>query len=339
MVRHLKLIFEISKEHETIPKNEVFSCLKAEEIKYKIISSNEDVIIVNSDSNYDKINRIAERLSYTFFISQFLFSCSTSIEDIRKHAKENKIKRIGSIAISHRNRSSSVNSKPILNTLGKIYTKDKKVNLKNPDSEIRVLITNNNIYVGLKLAEIDRSQFEKRKVQHRPFFSPISLHPKLARALVNISLIKKDETLLDPFCGTGGIILEAGLIGARIIGSDIEQKMIDGCQKTLDFYKMKNYKLIRSDIGNIVNYVSDVDAVVTDFPYGKSTTTKGENIKKLYIRSFNNIAILLKKNGIAVIGSSDEDMLTMGEEYFSLLNNYKYRVHKSLTRYFYVYQR
>ena len=80
----------------------------------------------------------------------------------------------------------------------------------------------------MKKTEIDRTCFEERKVQHRPFFSPISLHPKLARVLVNISAIKRDETLLDPFCGTGGILIEAGLIGAKVIGSDIEEKMIEG---------------------------------------------------------------------------------------------------------------
>ncbi|MCK4365573.1 MAG: DNA modification methylase, partial [Thermoplasmatales archaeon] len=95
--------------------------------------------------------------------------------------------------------------------LADVYTKDRDVILENPDNEIRGLITDSKVYVGLKTAEINRSQFEERKIQHRPFFSPISLHPKLARALVNLSSIKKDETLLDPFCGTGGILLEAGL--------------------------------------------------------------------------------------------------------------------------------
>ena len=119
-------------------------------------------------------------------------------------------------------------------------------------------------------------------MQHRPFFSPISLHPKLARALVNLSSIKKGETLLDPFCGTGGIIIEAGLIGAKILGSDIEKKMIEGCKKTLEFYRIKEYELFCSDIGDIHKFVKNsVDAVVTDLPYGKSTTTKGEELSHL----------------------------------------------------------
>jgi tRNA (guanine10-N2)-dimethyltransferase len=188
------------------------------------------------------------------------------------------------------------------------------------------------------LSELNRSQFENRKAQHRPFFSPISLHPKLARVMVNLSSIKKGETLLDPFCGTGGILIEAGLIGARVIGSDIEDKMVDGCKNNLDFYDIKNYELLHSDIGNITKHIAKVDAVVTDFPYGKATTTKGEDIRKLYERAFENISCVLKENGKVVIGLSNKDMLPLGEKYFSLVEKHGFRAHRSLTRYFAVFQ-
>ncbi|UCF12413.1 MAG: methyltransferase domain-containing protein [Thermoplasmatales archaeon] len=335
----MKLLFELSKEHNTLPKDEVLSCLKAEAIIYNVVVSNKNVLVINSDAAYDKIERLAERLSFTFFIDELLFSCSTSLDEIKKYTKSNIIDREGSIAINYKNRSNSVDSQPIVRALAETYTKDNPVNLDNPDLEMRVFITDTNVYVGLKIVEIKRSLFEKRKVHHRPFFSPISLHPKLARTLVNLSSIKKNEKLLDPFCGTGGILIEAGIIGAKIIGSDIEEKMIKGCKKTLDFYKIEDYKLFCSDIGEINNYISDVDAIVTDLPYGKSTTTKGENINRLYDRTFENIAKVLKKNGIAVVGLSNKNMITLGERYFSLLKKYEYRVHRSLTRFFVVYQK
>ncbi|EMR74772.1 THUMP domain protein, partial [Thermoplasmatales archaeon SCGC AB-540-F20] len=139
---------------------------------------------------------------------------------LKNVTKNNIIDSEGSIAINYKNRSSSVDSQPIIRVLAEIYTKDKPVNLDNPDLEMRVVVTDTNVYVGSKIVEVKRGEFEKRKVQHRPFFSPISLHPKLARALVNLSSIKRNEKLLDPFCGTGGILLEAGLIGTKIIGSD-----------------------------------------------------------------------------------------------------------------------
>ena len=172
----------------------------------------------------------------------------------------------------------------------------------------------------------------------QPFFSPISLHPKLARALVNLSSIKKDETLLDPFCGTGGILLEAGLIGAKIIGSDIEDKMTEGCKKTLNFYKIKNYDLHCSDIGDIGSYIDKVDAIVTDLPYGKSTTTRGEKIDNLYLRAFESMSKLLKKGRKAVVGISNKDYLSIGKKYFSLVEEHDFKVHRSLNRNFAVFE-
>jgi tRNA (guanine10-N2)-dimethyltransferase len=335
----MDFIFELSKEHPTLPKDEVLSCLKAEGIKYSIIDSNDDVLVVESEANCNLIKRMSERLSFTFKISKLLFSCSNSLDEIKNCALNNPIDADGSIAITYKNRSKIVDSQKIVNILADIYTKGKTVNLTSPDFDIHGLITDSKIYIGLKIARIDRSQFEKRKVQNRPFFSPISLHPKLARALVNLSEIKKNETLLDPFCGTGGIILEAGLIGVKTIGSDIEEKMIEGCKKTLDFYKVKNYKLYHSDIGKIGTYIDKVDSIVTDLPYGKSTTTKGEKKELLYNRAFESMSKLLKNGGRAVVGLSNEDFISLGENYFSLIGKHDFRVHSSLIRYFNIYEK
>jgi len=334
----VKLLFELSKEHATLPKDEILSCLKTENVDYQITESNENILIINAKITDDKIKRIGERLSFTYFIDKLLFYCSPSLEEINNCATKNPIEIDGSIALNYKNRSISINSQPILRELAKIYTKNRKVNLNNPDLQMRVVITDSSAYVGLRVAKINRTQFEKRKVQYRPYFSPISLHPKIARVLVNLSSIKENEKLLDPFCGTGGILLEAGLIGVKIIGSDIDDEMIEGSKKTLDFYKINNYKLYCSDIGKINRQISEVDAVVTDLPYGKSTTTKGENINQLYNRAFENISNVLKKNRLAVLGLSNKEMISIGERYFSLLKKYEYRVHRSLTRNFVVFK-
>ena len=335
----MKFIFELSKEHKTLPTSEILACLKAEDINYNLIEINQDVLVVDLLTKNDKIKEISKRLSYTFNIDELLFSCSTSINAIKKHALKYNIKKNGSIAIRYRNRSDMINSQEIVQLLGKIYSKNRKVILRKPEIEVRVLITNSTVYVGLKVSELDKQQFENRKVQYRPYFSPISLHPKLARTLVNLSAIKKNEVLLDPFCGTGGILIEAGIIGISVVGSDIEEKMVKGCKENLDYYKIKNYKLFSSDIGSINTHVSKIDAVVTDLPYGKSTTTKGEDIKKLYERTFKSISYVLKEGGRAVIGLPDKNMLSIGEQYISLLGKHDFRVHGSLTRYFGVYKK
>jgi len=335
----MKYLFELSKDHKNLPRAEVFSCLKAEKIEYNIIESNNDIVLIETNANLKKIKVISDRLSSVFFINKFLFSSPPILKEIKKNALENSINFKGSIAIKYRNRSNHIKSKNIVESLADIYSKNREVSLERPDIEIRAIITDSLLYVGIKKFKINRSQFEDRKVQFRPFFSPISLHPKLARTLVNLSLIKKGDVLLDPFCGTGGILLEAGLMEVGVIGTDIENKMIEGCRKTLNHYNVNNYELYNLDIGDITKNLDVVDAVVTDFPYGKSTTTKGEDLKQLYNRAFRSISKVLKKNGILVVGLSDSKTISIGEKYFKLIDIFEFKAHKSLTRFFVKYQK
>lgn len=334
----MKLLFELSKEHKTLPQSEVGATLEAEGISYAVVHSNEDVLVVEVKSDDSLIQRLSQRLAMTFVIDTFLFSCAASIDDIVSTAEKHPLKEEGSIAIRCNNRSSSISSQQLIDRLGDIYTKNRFVNLTCPTIELRVVLTGDDAFVGIKKASLDLGQFQKRRGHLRPFLSPVTLHPKIARALVNLSTVKVTETILDPFCGTGGILLEAGFLGIQVIGSDIEKKMIEGCQKNLEYYHIKNHKLYCADIEEIPTYVSSVDAVVTDFPYARATTTKGEQLPKLYNRAFETIAKVLKKNRRAVIGLSNEDVRTIGENYLSVVDTYAIKAHRSLTRYFVVYQ-
>ncbi|HUS99577.1 MAG TPA: THUMP domain-containing protein, partial [Candidatus Thermoplasmatota archaeon] len=247
----MKLMFELSKEHTTLPCAEVLASLEAENIVYTVMDSNEDVLIVEIKPHVSVIQRLSERLALTFVIDELLFSCPARLDDIVRNAKKHPLIENGSIAIRCNNRSSTIISQQLIDNLGDIYTKHRVVNLTHPDIELRAVITGNTAYIGVKKASIETSPFQQRRGHLRPFLSPITLHPKIARALVNLSRVNKQQTLLDPFCGTGGILLEAGLIGVHIIGSDIEEKMIEGCRKNLEFYHLKDYMLYCLDIGDI----------------------------------------------------------------------------------------
>ncbi len=335
----MKYLFELSKEHQTIPTAELISCLHAEHILFTVIEKNEDAIVIDTPANEEKIMHTAQRLAFTFYVDRLLFSCSPTIKQVTEHAKKQKLAVTGSLAIRYKNRSETIDSQPLVKALASVFTKGREVALDTPDIEIRAYIADDILYVGRKLAEINRTQFEQRKVQYRPFFLPISLHPKIARALVNLSCIRKQETLLDPFCGTGGILVEAGYVGAKVIGSDIEQKMVGGCKQTLAFYNIPAENIFCTDVSTIAERMRNVDAIVTDLPYGKATTTKGEPITKLYDRAFEHFSTVLKTKGRAVVGVGQEDTLSIGEQYFSLVEVHKWKAHRSLTRYFAVYEK
>ncbi len=46
-------------------------------------------------------------------------------------------------------------------------------------------------------------------------------YPQLAKVLMNYACIKKGDTVLDPFCGSGTTLVESFLFGANAIGIDI----------------------------------------------------------------------------------------------------------------------
>ena len=335
----MKIIFEFSKEYKTLAIDEAIACLKTEKIIYKIIEFNPELLIISANINYEKIKKLSKRLSLTYNVGELLFISPQSIQKLEINALRTKINDYGTIAIKYRNRSMDADSQIIVKSLAKIFTKGRKVDLNSPNIEIRCLITNKNIYVSKNIFKTDRTQFEKRKVQYRPFFSPISLHPKLSRAIINLSKVRRNEILLDPFCGTGGILIEAGILSIKIIGNDIDNKLVEGCKVNLNHYNISDYIIYNLDIGKINDEIMKVDVVVTDFPYGKSTTTKGEKLINLYNRAFISIYKILKNEGKAVVGLANKDMIQLGENYLSLEKIYDIKVHNSLTRYFAIYKK
>jgi tRNA G10 N-methylase Trm11 len=48
---------------------------------------------------------------------------------------------------------------------------------------------------------------------------------------------------------------------------------------------------------------------------------------------------VLKEKRKAVIGLSNKERISIGERYLSLIEKHEFRVHRSLTRYFVVYQK
>ena len=333
----MRLLCELLHTIPPLPADEVLACLEAERIVYTIGGESEDVLVVTASLSSDDVARLACRLSHTSVLDDYLFSCP--VQDIAQNARTHPLPAGGSLAVRVKNRSTAVSSDDVINALADVYSQGRSIDLQNPDHEIRALVTDQTVYVGKKLTEIDPSGFEQRKSQNRPFFTGITMHPRLARALVNLSRVRPGELFCDPFCGSGGILLEAGLMGMSLLGGDIESKMTSGCSRTLEHYGVNRFQLFPIDIGKLPKYVPDVDGIATDFPYGRSTTTKGEERNLLYKRAFNAITEMLKPDRYAVCGVADKDLLQLAPSNLVLQEVYDIRAHRSLTRSFAVFQK
>ena len=180
---------------------------------------------------------------------------------------------------------------------------------------------------------MNKKHFEESKPHKRPFFYPGSMNPKLARCMVNLSRVKEGQLVLDPFCGTGGILIEAGLIGCKVVGSDIYWKMKNGTSINLDYYGITDYRTFNLDVRELKMY-EKVASVVTDPPYGISTSTgdiEGEDIFREFFKAiYDN---MLDDAYLCMASPHYVDLRPMADEVgFEIIEQYGIKMHRSLTR-------
>ncbi|ACV24890.1 TIGR01177 family methyltransferase [Methanocaldococcus fervens] len=232
----------------------------------------------------------------------------------------------------------SINSLKIERELGGIIKlkTNAKVNLTKPDVLVRVVILENNFFVSNVLEMRDREYFQKNRPHLRKYFHPGCMLPKLARTMVNLARVKEGDVVLDPFCGTGGFLIEAGLIGAKLIGCDIDWRMASGTLINLEEYNLLDnvIKVKKLDAKYVKEFLNElniekVDAVVTDPPYGISTAKKGEIEKILKM-----LPEVIKENGYFVFAYPKKVELDM-----ELEGLYKVYIHKGLIRHIHVYKK
>lgn len=204
------------------------------------------------------------------------------------------------------------------------------VDLDAPERTVRVLLAQEAL-VGVDVARVDRRAFEARHVEARPYFSPVSLHPRLARALVNLSQIRAGERVWDPFVGTGGIALEAALVGAETLASDLDPEMMEGTRETLAHFGCQA-RLETGDVADVAERVGPVDAIVTDPPYGRASSTNKEELAQLYDRFFTAAANVLAPGGrLVTVLPEPEDAARSGSA-FERVEQHAWYVHGTLTR-------
>ncbi|MDV0441378.1 methyltransferase domain-containing protein [Methanorbis furvi] len=198
--------------------------------------------------------------------------------------------------------------------------------LSNPEVEYRALFTDNRCFLGKVLYTIDRGSYAYRNPQRRAFFHPGVMMPLMARTMVNLTHVMPGELLCDPFCGTGGMLLETELMGVVSIGSDYDPEMLEGCRSNLP-----DGAYVRADATRMPYPDGCFDAVATDLPYGQSTTVGADSLDTLYVDSLREIRRILKKGGRAVV-VTHRDIRGLTDGLFEISGYYEQRVHKSLTR-------
>lgn len=182
-----------------------------------------------------------------------------------------------------------------------------------------IMITNNQV-VDLLYSPKNSSLYQTKAVSDyhawasrdraKPFIMPQSgmLPPKLARIMVNLALGSNPQrVLLDPFCGSGTILIEGCLVGATCIGSDLDESRVAGTRKNLDWLNLPA-TLYHSDATHLSQRINiPVDAIATEPllgpPHPERTNLKNlvRGLDKLYLGSLKNWNKFLRPGARVVI--------------------------------------
>jgi tRNA (guanine10-N2)-dimethyltransferase len=328
-----ELAFELSGEHGTLPKSEVIASIETYGWTYRITGDYDQLLVLETDA--DPLV-LAQRLALTHNILRLLFLCPADEVEILRHAETAdlglqegqtfvvrvcRVKNYGPISTSFEKKLGAV-----------IWHRGFPVSLTNADVVFRAVITEGICAFGRLICPVNRQAFDERAPLKKPFFLPGVLMPRIARAVVNMSHIR-NGWVLDPFAGTGGLLVEAGLMSKEIhvVGCDIQKKMALGACKNLRFYET-NYDVIRGDSLRLGILDNAVDAIVTDFPYGQSTPIAAASPADFYKGALAEMYRVLKPGRRAIVVSKEPIEKLLTDVGFTVIETHRQRIHRSLTR-------
>ncbi len=191
-----------------------------------------------------------------------------------------------------------------------------------------------------EVAVVPRERFQARRMPKLPFRRPVALAPKLARVAANLARAAPGRRIVDPFIGTGALLAEAALLGAEVAGVDRSAEMIRGALENFRFLGLEASRVRVGDAGEAFppEPGGAWDAILTDPPYGRASSTGGEPVPELLARTMRAWTPYVRPGGhlSLVVPAGEGEPVGPG---WTRLGAVPDRVHRSLTREFRVYRR
>lgn len=155
-----------------------------------------------------------------------------------------------------------------------------KMSLDTEGYDFNIFIDGTTAHIGLTTNVQNIDDWSERDFG-RPFRDAKTgmLPPKVARMMVNLSGPK--SVLLDPFCGGGTVLMEAGMMfpQLQLIGSDIDAKQVAGAKRNTEWLVSHEFinkpdaeriQWIVSPVQNIAGHITQkIDTIVTEGYLGK----------------------------------------------------------------------
>jgi len=162
---------------------------------------------------------------------------------------------------------------------------------------------------------IDTSGWGLHKRGYRDLTTKAPLQETIAAAMIYLSRWDKDRILIDPFCGSGTILISAALLGIKnIYGSDKDKKSIIYTQNNFNWLirnsniSLNKAKFFRSDVRKISQNTNQKFNLIVTEPYLGPLKIKKQDVdqqinklSELYLKAFKEFKHILSKKGKIVI--------------------------------------
>ncbi len=324
--------FELSGEHPTIPKSEALSLLAITSSGHRVVYEGERSLVVEA-RDLDRL-RLGARMAMTHRVVEIAAEAEPTAEGVAGAAAELDLPEITYRVRAKRLGEAPLASDEVEGMVGSVlWKKGYRADLAAPEIEIRAMVTADHIFLGREVARSDRTGFRDRRPHKKPFFHPGTMLPKLSRALVNLSQVREGERLLDPFSGTGGFLVEAGLMGVRGLGIDVQEGIVSGSKSNLEGL---DCTLLVGDAARLPFKDKSIEGAVSDAPYGRSALIQAGSRDELLAKSLAELRRVLVP-GRRVVFVDDRPVGGFVKDAgFEILEAHTERVHRSLTRHIFV---
>lgn len=339
-----KYFFALGTNH-TLSKIDIVNSLLVKGVDFEILEASEEILIVETTTELDlpklinelgsaaKIGEIFNVYEKEEWPGNFL---KDNLEEklegeafgISVYGAGGKFKELNDVFYSVRKISETIKNLKNLREVreqGRILSTvsvDKNELLKN-GFELVISAGTKGIYVGKTIAIQDYEGYSSRDYG-RPERDTKSgmIPPKLAKMMINLCSKSKEETILDPFCGSGTFLQEMMMLGYKdIIGADLEDRAIEDSRRNMEWLKGRFFansqndtqvKLIKSDARTLSTKIpyKSISAIVTEPFLGSSNVRylypdeiKKElaKVEELYLSSFREFTKLLYDGAVVTV--------------------------------------
>jgi len=325
----------VSGEHERLPYAEIEGVLDAENIPRNILECFTQVYRFTAP--LEPVSKAFKRLALSHFLCEEIgvFKQGASCNELIHPVLDLELK--GSVAFRVRRIRASISPEEASALEAELNRKASNsfgllVDLENPTSILEVVSSDGFLILGRRVCASGRRSVLSRSGGRKPFFHPSSLKVELARTMLNLARVRKGSVVVDPFSGTGTVLVEAHELKAFPVGLDVDPVMVYSSLRNYRWFKTLSVCQVLGDARHTP--FRRADAVVTDPPYGRRASTHGSESLRVYEAFVKDASRMLSDNGwmvflapsrLPVEGFLESNGLRLMETYFI-------EVHMNLTR-------